>query len=219
MYRYAFFDLDGTLTDSSEGIINSIKYALEKNGYPVPDEAELLKFIGPPLADSFAGYLNLPKDQAQDMVDTYREYFAVKGLFENRVYDGVSVMLSSLKEAGVKVCLATSKPEKFARQILEHFELDKYFEHVVGATLDGNLGRKSDIIKKALKDLEIKDHQQVIMIGDREYDISGANDSGLDSIGVLYGFGRREELRQAGATQIAKSTEEVVKYVLGQDAN
>ena len=109
--------------------------------------------------------------------------------------------------------------EKFARQILEHFELDKYFEHVVGATLDGKLGRKSDIIKKALKDLEIKDHQQVIMIGDREYDISGANDSGLDSIGVLYGFGRCEELRQAGATQIAESTEEVVKYVLGQDAN
>ena len=88
MYRYAFFDLDGTLTDSSEGIINSIKYSLKKNGYPIPDETELLKFIGPPLADSFAGYLNLPKDQVQDMVDTYREYFAVKGLFENRVYDG-----------------------------------------------------------------------------------------------------------------------------------
>lgn len=219
MYRYAFFDLDGTLTDSSEGIINSIKYALEKNGYPVPDEAELLEFIGPPLADSFAGYLNLPKDQAQDMVDTYREYFAVKGLFENRVYDGAESMLAKLNRAGVELVLATSKPEKFARQILEHFELDKYFEHVVGAMLDGKLGRKSDIIKKALKDLEIKDHQQVIMVGDREYDISGANDSGLDSIGVLYGFGRREELRQAGATQIAESTEEVVKYVLGQDAN
>ena len=193
MYRYAFFDLDGTLTDSSEGIINSIKYALEKNGYPIPDETELLKFIGPPLADSFAGYLNLPKDQAQDMVDTYREYFAVKGLFENRVYDGAESMLAKLNRAGVELVLATSKPEKFAR--------------------------KSDIIKKALKDLEIKDHQQVIMVGDREYDISGANDSGLDSIGVLYGFGRREELRQAGATQIAESTEEVVKYVLGQDAN
>ena len=164
MYRYAFFDLDGTLTDSSEGIINSIKYALEKNGYPVPDEAELLKFIGPPLADSFAGYLNLPKDQAQDMVDTYREYFAVKGLFENRVYDGAESMLAKLNRAGVELVLATSKPEKFARQILEHFELDKYFEHVVGATLDGKLGRKSDIIKKALKDLEIKDHQQVIIV-------------------------------------------------------
>jgi phosphoglycolate phosphatase len=219
MYRYAFFDLDGTLTDSSEGIINSIKYALEKNGYSIPDETELLKFIGPPLADFFAGYLNLPKDQVQDMIDTYREYFAVKGLFENRVYDGAESMLAKLKRAGVELVLATSKPEKFARQILEHFELDKYFEHVVGATLDGNLGRKSDIIKEALKDLKIKDHQQVIMIGDREYDISGANDSGLDSIGVLYGFGRCEELRQAGATQIAKSTEEVVKYVLGQDAN
>lgn len=219
MYRYAFFDLDGTLTDSSEGIINSIKYSLKKNGYPIPDETELLKFIGPPLSDSFAGYLNLPKDQVQDMVDTYREYFAVKGLFENRVYDGAESMLAKLKRAGIELVLATSKPEKFARQILEHFELDKYFEHVVGATLDGSLGRKSDIIKKALKDLKIKDHQQVIMIGDREYDISGANDSGLDSIGVLYGFGRCEELRQAGATQIAESTEEVVKYVLGQDAN
>lgn len=219
MYHYAFFDLDGTLTDSSEGIINSIKYALEKNGYPIPDETELLKFIGPPLADSFAGYLNLPKDQAKDMVDTYREYFAVKGLFENRVYDGVSVMLSSLKEAGVKVCLATSKPEKFARQILEHFELDKYFEHVVGAMLDGNLGRKSDIIKKVLKDLEIKDHQQVIMIGDREYDISGANVNHLDSIGVLYGFGGREELENAGATWLADDADEVLRYILGQDAN
>lgn len=111
MYRYAFFDLDGTLTDSSEGIINSIKYALEKNGYPVPDETELLKFIGPPLADSFAGYLNLPKDQVQDMVDTYREYFAVKGLFENRVYDGAESMLAKLKRAGVELVLATSKPE------------------------------------------------------------------------------------------------------------
>lgn len=153
------------------------------------------------------------------MVDTYREYFAVRGLFENRVYDGAESMLAKLKRAGIELVLATSKPEKFARQILEHFELDKYFEHVVGATLDGSLGRKSDIIKKALKDLKIKDHQQVIMIGDREYDISGANDSSLDSIGVLYGFGGSEELRQAGATQIAKSTEEVVKYVLGQDAN
>ncbi len=219
MYRYAFFDLDGTLTDSSEGIINSIIYALEKHGFQVPERTELLSFIGPPLADSFASYLNLPKNQVQDMVDTYREYFAVKGLFENRIYDGAESMLETLKNAGVKLVLATSKPEKFARRILEHFELDKYFEHVVGATLDGKLGRKSDIIKKALKDLEINSHQQVVMVGDREYDIIGANDSRLDSIGVLYGFGKREELRKAGATQIAESTGEVVKYILGQDEN
>ena len=219
MYRYAFFDLDGTLTDSSEGIINSIIYALEKHGFQVPERTELLSFIGPPLADSFASYLNLPKNQVQDMVDTYREYFAVKGLFENRIYDGAESMLETLKNAGVKLVLATSKPEKFARRILEHFELDKYFEHVVGATLDGKLGRKSDIIKKALKDLEINYHQQVVMVGDREYDIIGANDSRLDSIGVLYGFGKREELRKAGATQIAESTGEVVKYILGQDEN
>ena len=219
MYRYAFFDLDGTLTDSSEGIINSIRYALEKNGYPIPDKTELLKFIGPPLADSFASYLNLPKDQVRCVSDAYREYFAAKGLFENHVYDGAESMLAKLKRSGAKLVLTTSKPEKFARQILKHFELDKYFEHVVGATLDGNLGYKSDIIKKALKDLEIKDHQQVIMIGDREYDIIGANDSRIDSIGVLYGFGKREELIQAGATRIAESTEEVVNYILGQDAN
>ena len=219
MYRYAFFDLDGTLTDSSEGIINSIIYALEKHGFQVPERTELLSFIGPPLADSFASYLNLPKNQVQDMVDTYREYFAVKGLFENRIYDGAESMLETLKNAGVKLVLATSKPEKFARRILEHFELDKYFEHVVEATLDGKLGRKSDIIKKALKDLEINSHQQVVMVGDREYDIIGANDSRLDSIGVLYGFGKREELRKAGATQIAESTGEVVKYILGQDEN
>lgn len=219
MYRYAFFDLDGTLTDSSEGIINSIKYALEKNGYPVPDETELLKFIGPPLADSFAGYLNLPKDQAQDMVDTYREYFAVKGLFENRVYDGVSVMLSSLKEAGIKVCLATSKPEKFARRILEHFNLDGYFDHIVGATLDGTLSSKADIVGRCADDMGITENSGAVMVGDREYDINGANVNHLDSIGVLYGFGGREELENAGATWLANDADEVLRYILGQDAN
>lgn len=215
MYRYALFDLDGTLTDSSEGIINAIIYALRKKGYDVPERTELVPFIGPPLAESFERYLDLPKGEGQKMVEVYREYFSTRGLFENRVYAGVPAMLSALENAGVKICLATSKPEKFARQILEHFDLDGYFDHVVGATLDGTLGRKSDIIRKVLEDMDVTDCTQAVMVGDREYDIKGAHDSHLDSIGVLYGFGDRTELEEAGATRLAKDAGEVGGYILG----
>lgn len=215
MYRYALFDLDGTLTDSSEGIINAIIYALRKKGYDVPERTELVPFIGPPLAESFERYLDLPGGEGQKMVEVYREYFSTRGLFENRVYAGVPAMLSALENAGVKICLATSKPEKFARQILEHFDLDGYFDHVVGATLDGTLGRKSDIIRKVLEDMDVTDCTQAVMVGDREYDIKGAHDSHLDSIGVLYGFGDRTELEEAGATRLAKDAGEVGGYILG----
>lgn len=219
MYHYALFDLDGTLTDSSEGIINSIIYALDKRGYVIPERSELLPFIGPPLAETFEEYLNLPEGKGQEMAEVYHEYFSVRGLYENRVYDGVSAMLSSLKEAGVKVCLATSKPEKFAGRILEHFSLDGYFDHIVGATLDGKLSKKADIVGRVVDDMGITENSGAVMVGDREYDINGANASHLDSIGVLYGFGGREELENAGATWLAKDPGEVLGYILGYDAN
>lgn len=215
MYQYILFDLDGTLTNSELGITKSVQHALKKFGIEVEDRTVLRPFIGPPLGESFQVYYGLSKEESEQAIKYYRERFSVKGLYENEVYEGVEKMLQDLKESGKKLILATSKPEKFTILILEHFDLLKYFDFVAGATMDGSRGEKADVIRYALELSGIEDKSEVIMIGDRKFDILGAKENGLASIGVLYGFGDREELTEAGADYIVERAEDIVKVLLG----
>ncbi len=213
MYEYLLFDLDGTLTDPAEGITNSVAYALNKFGIEVEDKKTLYKFIGPPLVDAFSEYYGFSKEDSEKATAYYRETFRVKGLYENRVYDGVIEMLEALKNKGKKLIIATSKPEEFTLRILEHFDLLKYFDFVAAATFDATRNSKDKVITYALEHLNPNSLKKVVMIGDRHHDIDGAKVNGIDSIGVLWGFGSREELEKAGATHIAESVREIFKYV------
>lgn len=213
MYEYILFDLDGTLTDPGLGITNSVAYALKRWNIEVEDRKSLYKFIGPPLQDSFAQYYGFSAQDALRAVDVYREYFREKGLFENEVYPGVECMLKALKEQGKTLILATSKPEEFAIRILKHFHLDGYFTVMAGATMDTSRNKKGDVIAYALREAGVLDKSKAVMVGDREHDILGANQNELDSIGVLFGYGDRDELEKAGATYIAPTVEDILKYV------
>ena len=215
MYNYILFDLDGTLTNSELGITKSVQHALKKFGIEVEDRTALRPFIGPPLGESFQVYYGLSKEESEQAIKYYRERFSVKGLYENEVYEGVEKMLQDLKESGKKLILATSKPEKFTMLILEHFDLLKYFDFVAGATMDGSRGEKADVIRYALEISGIEDKTEAIMVGDRKFDILGAKENSLASIGVLYGFGDREELTEAGADYIVERAEDIVKVLLG----
>lgn len=213
-YRYILFDLDGTLTDPKEGITKSVAHALHSFGIEVEDLDSLCKFIGPPLKDSFMKYYDMSEENAENAVEKYREYFAPCGLFQNKVYEGVDKMLKNLQERGKTIILATSKPTVYARQILEHFQLDSYFTYIAGSELDGRRVKKGDVIAYALKNAGIEDKAAAVMVGDREHDIIGAKENGLDCIGVLYGYGCTEEFEKNGADYIVKTVEELeLKFI------
>lgn len=208
MYDIILFDLDGTITDSAPGITHSVQYALRKFGIDETDPEKLLRFVGPPLIDSYMRFYGLTKEQAQDGVTYYREYFVGQnGMFENNIYEGVPEMLETLLKQGKRVLMATSKPELFARQIMDHFDLSKYFEYIGGAGMDESRTGKAAVIEYVLETVGITDRSKVVMVGDREHDVKGAAKCGLPCIGVLYGYGSREELEGAGASAIAESVE------------
>lgn len=212
--RYCLFDLDGTLTDPAEGITNSVMYALEKYGIRVKDCSELYPFIGPPLADSFKKYFGFSDEQAAQAVEYYREYFRAGGIFENKLYEGIPEMLAALREEGITVALATSKPYEFAVKILEHFDLYQYFDYFGAATMDGRISKKADVIADLLERLGDVDRKDVLMIGDRDQDINGAKANGLRSLGVLWGYGSKEELQGAGADALAAEPSEIPAIAL-----
>jgi len=214
MIDYVLFDLDGTLTDPAEGITNSVAHALMKRGINVEDKSELNSFIGPPLTDSFEKYYGMTHEEAIIAVEDYREYFKPKGMFENKVYEGIPEMLAELNRSGKKLIVATSKPEVFAKRILEHFSLDGYFAFIAGSTLDGSRIKKGDVIKYALEKCDVTEIDKCIMIGDRLHDVEGAKECGMKSIGVLWGYGTRDELETAGADFIADSSEDIEKIVI-----
>ena len=189
-------------------VINA--YSLKKYGITVEDKTELYKFIGPPLHESFEKFYGFSRDEAMQAVEYYREYYRDKGIYENVVYDGVEDLLKTLFENGKKIILATSKPEVFAREILRYFNLEKYFYYSAGANLDGSRTDKAEVIEYALRECGVTDKSSAVMVGDREHDIIGANKNGLDSIGVLFGFGSREELESAGATYIAETVKDIL---------
>ena len=211
---HILFDLDGTLTDPGMGITNSVAHALAHFGITVTDRSELYRFIGPPLMDSFMEYYGFTEEQATEAVKVYREYFADRGWAENTVYEGIETLLAELVAAGKTLLVATSKPQIFAERILTHFGLDKYFTHICGVALQAPRGySKADVIREALTAAGVDDLTTAVMVGDRHHDIDGAKAVGLDSIGVLYGYGDREEHETAGADAIAESVD-VLKQLL-----
>ncbi len=209
MKKYILFDLDGTLTDSREGIINSVVYALKKFDIEVENLDSLIPFIGPPLLDSFQKYYHFSPEKAAEALVYYREYFSVKGIFENQVYDGIKELLETLKARGYELLLATSKPEEYAKRIMDHFELSPYFSFIGGASMDEKRSSKSAVIHYVLTDNQITDLSEVIMVGDREHDVKGAKANGLEVIGVLFGYGSLEELQESGADYIAELPKDI----------
>jgi haloacid dehalogenase superfamily, subfamily IA, variant 1 with third motif having Dx(3-4)D or Dx(3-4)E len=208
-YQYLLLDLDGTVTDPMVGITRSVQYALSFFGITIYNLEELCPFIGPPLKDSFKEFYHFTDEQAEEAVQKYREYFSAKGIFENEVYEGMEEFLKDQTQQGKNVMLATSKPEPFAIQILEHFNLGRYFSFIGGSTFDGSRSTKTDVIRYVLDTQDIKDLSKVVMVGDRKHDIEGAKENGVDSVGVLYGYGSEAELKQAGADYIVASIAEL----------
>jgi len=213
MYDIVLLDLDGTIIDSGMGITNSVMHALKKFGIEVEDRASLYKFIGPPLYKSFMNFYGFSEEKAHLGVDYYREYYSEYGVYENEVYEGIEELLKTLYERGKKLILATSKPECFARKILEHIGLAKYFTFIAGSEMSHSRVNKSEVIEYAFENCGIMDYGNAIMIGDREYDVFGAKHFNIDSIGVLYGYGSREELEEAGATYIVEKAVDVLRIV------
>lgn len=213
MYQTILFDLDGTLTDSAPGIIHSVQYALKKYGIEAEDES-LRVFIGPPLIHSFQNRFGFDHDKAVEAVGYYREYFTAGGMFENSVYQGIEELLQKLKRDGRRLVVATSKPELFSRQILEHFALTSYFDFIGGAAMDESRATKTEVLAYALETMQV-DPETAVMIGDRKDDIEAAAALGTNAIGVLYGYGSREELVNAGATIFAETPEDIYRIISG----
>ncbi len=211
-YKSLLFDLDGTITDSSEGIINSIIYALDKMGVTVTDKSILKKFVGPPLMDSYKKYYGFTDAESEMGLKLFREYFAVKGIFENRLFDGMDILLKDLYDAGYQLLLATSKPVHFANQVLEYFNIKQYFSYVSACPIDESNTTKIDIIRKAMDNTSTADKSKIIMIGDTSFDVNGAKICGIDSLGVLYGTDDADEMKNA--TYLAKDIDEIRNILL-----
>lgn len=204
-YKYLFFDLDGTLTDSALGIVRSAQYALSHFGIYIADLKSLYPFVGPPLEDSFKEFYNFSSDMAQAAVKVYRERYETVGIHENAPYPGASDCLNTLKQNGFHLVIATSKMKRMAESVLNSFNLRTYFEFVGGRDDEGRLHTKADVIRDIIKELNLeKEKEHILMIGDRKYDIIGAREVGLDTVGVLFGYGSRKELEDAGATWLVE---------------
>ncbi|MGO1158827.1 HAD-IA family hydrolase [Acinetobacter lwoffii] len=198
MIKNILIDLDGTLTDPKVGITTSARYGLEKIGHPISDEINIDWIIGPPLKASLAKILNVEADHvlAEQALMGYRERFAVKGLYENHVFEGVADTLAELKRRGYRLFVATAKPTVYAKQILEHFDLAQYFTDVHGSELNGDRTNKAELIQYILAQQQLQ-ADQCMMVGDREHDIFGARQNGIETIAVSYGYGSQEELEVA----------------------
>lgn len=209
-YKNYLFDLDGTLTDPADGITNALKHAQEKMGLPVSTKEELFVFIGPPLLPMFASEWGLNEEDCKQALLYYREYFSVTGLFENEVYPGIEDMLKKLRAAGKGVYVASSKPEPYCERILAHFGLDTYFDGICGSLFNETRTKKEEVIAYALEHYGLK-KEETLMIGDRSHDVTGAKLNGLDCAGVLFGYGSKEELTEAGAKYLFASPAELEK--------
>ena len=213
-YTHLFFDLDGTLTESGPGIMNCVKYALEKFGINESDTEKLKRFIGPPLVNSFMDFYNFSESDAREAMRIYRERFGTIGIFENSVYEGIPETLAKLKDSGKKLYVATSKPEIYVPKILEHFDLSKYFEGAEGSDIEETRSNKALVIKYVIEKNGLEEEakaNRIVMIGDRKHDLIGAQENALESIGCLWGYGSREELEKYKATTIIENPEDLLK--------
>lgn len=213
MYKVILFDLDGTLTESGEGITKSVQYALEKIGRPEPDLEKLKVFVGPPLKEQFMKYANLDEECADEAVRLYRERYSVTGIYENRPYDGVKELLGFLKKKGYVLAVASSKPEYYVEKILDYFEMTEYFTEIVGSEMNGERVKKAEVIEEALRRLDFtKKREQVLMVGDKEHDVLGARELGISCVAVTYGYGTVEELEAVDPFKMVASVEELMSF-------
>ncbi len=215
MYTACLFDLDGTLTDPREGILNSVRSALILEGFSAPPIEGLEWVIGPPLRESFATLANLQVAdiQIEQLMTRYRERFAPIGLYENHVFSDIPNVLESIRSRGIHCFVATSKPTVYAKKIINHFQLDRHFDRVLGSELDGSREDKQEIIHELLSEFHLQ-ADQTLMVGDRKFDILGAKANGLNAIGVLYGFGSKAELTAAGALHLAEKPLDILNYII-----
>jgi len=212
-YSVVLFDLDGTLSDPKIGITKSVQHALQKAGVMVNDLDELEPFIGPPLQVSFQEIYGFNDAQITQAIRDYRERFTERGMFENKLYEDIPALLAHLKQQGYILTIATSKPTVFAEQIIKYFQLESYFDLVVGSHLDGSRSDKSEIIEEVLQQFDSYPKERFIMIGDRKYDLIGARKNQIDAIGVTYGFGSLEELKNEEPTYIVDNVNDLLKYL------
>lgn len=209
MYDIILFDLDGTLTDPKPGITKSVQYALGKMGIVEDDLEKLTIFIGPPLTASFEEFYHMSQEEAKEALQYYRERFSTVGLYENAVYDGMRELLEKLQTQGKTMFVATSKPTIFSEQIVKHFGLSDYFKAVVGSELNGTRVEKNEVIEFVLSLIDEPDLKKIIMVGDRKFDVIGAQENGIDVVGVSYGYGGYDELAAAKANYIVNNVAEL----------
>lgn len=212
MKKTLLFDLDGTIIDSGPGITTCAQYALQHFEIEEPDLSKLKFFVGPPLMDSFQGHYGFSESQAHEAVEKYRERYHKTGIFECELYEGAAEVLRNLKQKGYQIALASSKPESSCKQILEHFDILKLFDEVVGAEMNGPRNAKKDVLLEALRRLE-KTAAECILIGDTRYDAIGAAEMSMECIGVSYGYGTKEELENEGAKVVLNHIKEVEAYL------
>lgn len=216
MYQYVLFDLDGTLTDSKEGILKSLRYAFQKLGDPVPADEVLTKFIGPPMQESFQQFCGYDKEKSLKALDTFRERYVPVGKFENAAAPGLPELCGKLKERGYVLALASSKPEELCVQICERFGYTEPLTAIVGSPPDGD-STKADVIREALRRLGLTegDKPGILMVGDRKFDVLGAGECGIDCVGVeFFGYAAPGELEEAGAVAVVRSAEELGQFIL-----
>ena len=213
MLKYILFDLDGTITEPSLGITNSAKYALEKLGIKVNNNQDLLFFIGPPLMETFKEYYGFDDNMATLAVEKYREHYKDIGMMQCELYPSIEKLLIELKNMGYTLAIATCKPKIFAVPILKHFNLDKYFTYIAGASIDGNISLKEEVIQDALNNLNVTNNQEVIMIGDRKHDVIGAKKHNIDCIGVLYGYGSKQEFIDCNCKYIVNDVLDILELI------
>lgn len=213
MYKYILFDLDGTLADTSEGVFNATDYMIKKQGYRKLSTAEKRSILGPPLWLSFGNFWNISGEELDTAIELYREYYAINGLKQCKTYDGMVELLESLQKQGKVLLVATSKPSHATPSVLKQLKVDKYFTYVACPAPENESTDKSVLIIDALKNAGCVDYKDAVMVGDRMYDIDGANKVGIDSIGVTFGFGKRQELLEHNATYIVDSAKEIEDIV------
>ena len=215
-YKHILFDLDGTLTDPALGITNSVIYALNHYGFPVPEREKLFFFIGPPLIDSFEKYCGFNREKAVEAMGVYREYFGEKGILENEVYGGIPELLEALVKEGKKLYLASSKPEVYCVQILKHFDLYKYFTFVAANTMEEDRSEKSDIIDWLYENHPEVEKEGAIMVGDTQFDVLGAHAKNLPCVAVFYGYGDKAKVYDLKPEFVANTVSKLRDILLSE---
>lgn len=215
-YDYVIFDFDGTVTDTGEGILKSLQYSFEQMGDPVPDLSDLKKFIGPPIHYSFVTFYGVKEEDVGKYIEKYRERYRKIGIYECCLYDGMLDTLKTLKDNGVKIGIASSKPVSLIYDVMNYLKITELFDAVVGTKFDdSNHSGKKDLVLQSMAELGADDKSRVLMVGDRYFDIDGAKGAGVDSCGVLFGYGNEQEFKEHGATYIVSQAQEIVEIAIG----